>query len=80
MEKTTIDCEKFNNQDQYTIYAKTQRSLVKMAKFIKTQQAQIKADFEALPLSGREEYELLLTGKAAPKKAAAKVETQNQFV
>jgi len=34
-----------------------------MAKFIKTQEAQIKTDFEALPLSGREEYEKFLTGK-----------------
>ena len=72
LEQTTKDCENYNNPEQYTKYAKIQRSLVKMAKFIKTQEAQIKSDFEALPLSGREEYQLLLTGK--PEPSAPKVE------
>lgn len=31
----TKECEKYNNQDQYTKYAKIQRSLVKMQKLIK---------------------------------------------
>jgi hypothetical protein len=39
LEKTTTECETYNNPENYVKYAKMQRSLIKMQKFIKTQEA-----------------------------------------
>lgn len=59
----TVECEKYNNQDQYTKYAKMQRSLVKMQKLIKTNETEIHERFQGLKLSDREKFELLIQGK-----------------
>lgn len=67
IEKNRIEGEKFNNQDQYAIYAKMQRSLLKMQKFVKINETELREAYANLPLSGREEYDYISSGKFEEK-------------
>ena len=62
-----VECEKYNNQDEFAKYGKMQRALVKMSKLIKTNEEEIESRQAALALSEREEYSNLISGKATTK-------------
>jgi hypothetical protein len=54
VEEFKAECEKFNNQDEYSKYAKMQRSLIKMEKLVKTNESEINERYQSLALSERE--------------------------
>ena len=69
-----VECEKYNNQDEFAKYGKMQRALVKMSKLIKTNEEEIQSKQAALALSEREEYSNLISGKAPTKTTQEPVE------
>jgi hypothetical protein len=64
-----VECEKYNNQDEFAKYGKMQRSLVKMEKLMRLNSEEIQSRLATLALSEREEYSSLINSKprAAPQ-------------
>ena len=62
-ESQKVECEKYNNQDEFAKYGKMQRALVKMSKLMATNEEEIKSKQAALSLSEREEFACLISGK-----------------
>ena len=62
-EAQKVECEKYNNQDEFAKYGKMQRALVKMSKLMATNEEEIKSKQAALSLSEREEFACLISGK-----------------